>query len=113
MERYFFVKNINDTGQEGIVDFETTKLLCLCDEENSKVILNALNQEKNISSYPHVSKPFSPAVAIRLLQIRDALKGKDIITAWDRLTMIADPDCNKHSEEIWLEVEKIAGEYVC
>jgi len=62
MERYFFVKNINDTGESGIVDFETTKCLCLCDEESSKVILDALNQAKNISFQPPVMRSAFEAV---------------------------------------------------
>lgn len=43
MPKYFFARNINNTDDTGIVDVETTELLCLCDEENSKIILAALN----------------------------------------------------------------------
>ena len=40
--RYIFAKNINNTGETGIVDLTTFKLLCICDEANSKILLEAL-----------------------------------------------------------------------
>ena len=41
--KYHFVTKINGTDQTGIVDVTEHKIICLCDEENGKLILNALN----------------------------------------------------------------------
>lgn len=40
--RYIFAKNINNTGKTGIVDLTTFKLLCICDEAGSELLLEAL-----------------------------------------------------------------------
>ncbi len=40
--RYVFVKKINETNETGIVELESLKAICLCDEKNSKLILKAL-----------------------------------------------------------------------
>lgn len=40
--RYIFAKNINNTGEAGIVDLATEKTLCLCGEANSELLLEAL-----------------------------------------------------------------------
>lgn len=43
-EDYQFVRNINDTGETGIIILSNPpKLLCYCSEENSKTILKALS----------------------------------------------------------------------
>lgn len=47
--RYIFGKNLNNTKKNGIVDLKTNKIVCLCDEENSKLLVDALdtyNQNK-------------------------------------------------------------------
>lgn len=47
--RYIFAKNVNKTKNNGIIDLKTNKLICLCDEENSKLLVDALdtyNQNK-------------------------------------------------------------------
>lgn len=47
--RYIFAKNVNKTKNNGIIDLKTNKLVCLCDEENSKLLVDALdtyNQNK-------------------------------------------------------------------
>lgn len=40
--KYIFVRNINDTGETGIVDVESHEIICLCDEANSQLLLDAL-----------------------------------------------------------------------
>jgi len=43
-EEYAFAYNINSTGMSGIITMTNPPtLVCYCDEENSKIILNALN----------------------------------------------------------------------
>jgi len=44
MEKYHFVKKINGTDETGIMDVESQKLICLCTEENSELLLKALRQ---------------------------------------------------------------------
>ena len=44
MEKYHFVKKINGTDETGIMDIESQKLICLCTEENSELLLKALRQ---------------------------------------------------------------------
>jgi len=46
--KYIFVKNINKTKQSGIIDTDSQKLLCICLEDTSKIILKALNKS-NVS----------------------------------------------------------------
>ena len=41
--RYIFARNINHTEINGIVDLSTSKTICVCDEANSTLLLNALN----------------------------------------------------------------------
>lgn len=44
VEEFAFAYNINSTGMSGIITMTNPpKLVCYCDEENSKTILNALN----------------------------------------------------------------------
>lgn len=40
---YMFALNINDSGESGIVDIYSQTVLCLCSEDNSKIILHALS----------------------------------------------------------------------
>ena len=44
MEKYHFVRKINGTDETGIMDVESQKLICLCTEENSELLLKALRQ---------------------------------------------------------------------
>lgn len=40
--RYLFGKNINGTGMTGIVDLQTSKVVCLCDQFQKDKIIKAL-----------------------------------------------------------------------
>lgn len=42
--RYVFATKLNDTEAAGILDLHTGKLLCVCTEENSKIIIDALKK---------------------------------------------------------------------
>lgn len=41
--KWTFVRNINNMGEDGIVDIENQTMLCICHEEQSKIILSALS----------------------------------------------------------------------
>lgn len=41
-QKYVFARNINNMGMDGIIDPNTQTLLCLCHDEQSKIILDAL-----------------------------------------------------------------------
>ncbi len=43
--KYTFVRNINNMGEDGIVDIENETLICLCQEEQSKIIIPALSDD--------------------------------------------------------------------
>lgn len=47
---YVFAKNINGTKQTGIIDVSQTppKLICLCDEDQSKIILEKMNVNSKV-----------------------------------------------------------------
>ena len=44
MTKYIFGLNINKTGNDGIIDVESHKVLCICPEENAKIILEAIEK---------------------------------------------------------------------
>lgn len=48
--KYAFATNINKTGTSGIVDVKTQTILCICTEETSKIILEALKSSNKQSS---------------------------------------------------------------
>lgn len=47
---YVFAKNINGTKQTGIIDVSQNppKLMCLCDEDQSKIILEKMNVNSKV-----------------------------------------------------------------
>ena len=69
-------------------------------------------QAKDNIVKPDVIKSYSPAVAKRLIAIREALLRNEMDEAFHQLYMIASPNCDKYSGEVWTEMEAIAGEYV-
>ena len=42
--KYIFARNINEGNVSGIIDLEKQRIVCLCSEDNSKLILQALNE---------------------------------------------------------------------
>lgn len=57
-----------------------------------------------------MEKTYSPDVAKRLLGIKNALLHNDYNEAYHQLYMIASPNVDKHSDEVWEEMEQIASE---
>lgn len=49
MTEYVFAHNINNSGQSGIIDLNSKKIICFCTEENSKLLLEALEIYKKKS----------------------------------------------------------------
>lgn len=42
MANYIFGTNINNSGEEGIVDIDNREILCICPKENAERIIEAL-----------------------------------------------------------------------
>lgn len=58
--RFLFAKNINNSGQDGIIDVVEKRVICICDMYDAKFIANALeyyvdNQERHFDK----SKPLN------------------------------------------------------
>lgn len=81
--KYVFAKSINGTEQTGIFNVEgRPKLLCLCTEENSKVILQALEGVpklvealktllyfmEDVSLNSRINRPFNKKVKAELIK---------------------------------------------
>ncbi len=45
--RYMFGKNINGSGDEGIVDLESMSIMCACDQSFADMLLPSLNNPLN------------------------------------------------------------------
>jgi len=45
---YVFARNINNTGETGIVDVDTLTIICLCTETHSETLLQALKISSNM-----------------------------------------------------------------
>jgi hypothetical protein len=56
--------------------------------------------------------PVSPAVAWGILAVRDALVIGDSQEAYHQLYMLASPNFDKRSDEVWSELEAIAVEKI-
>src|SRR3990167_10438793 len=65
METYIFARKINRTEAEGIINTKTQMVLCLCNEANSKTILQALKISSN-----HVSGSLPPDVVEILIRAK-------------------------------------------
>lgn len=47
-DKYFFVTNVNGyEAVEGILHMDTQKLICVCNKENSVLILDSLNRKSD------------------------------------------------------------------
>ncbi len=47
---YVFAQNINNTGETGIIEIYSGKLICFCNVENSKLILSALESHEELDT---------------------------------------------------------------
>lgn len=54
--RYMFAMNINNSNQDGIIDLEEKRCICICSKDNSKMLLEALElyEKKNNSDFKQV-----------------------------------------------------------
>jgi hypothetical protein len=73
--------------------------------------LNELNQALQQTDVKSFS-PVSPAVAWGILAVRDALVIGDSQEAYHQLYMLASPNFDKRSDEVWSELEAIAVEKI-
>jgi hypothetical protein len=53
---YQFARKINSTKNEGIIDLKSMTLLCICNEENARIILAALKVAENLPSDEEIEK---------------------------------------------------------
>lgn len=60
--------------------------------------------------YGKTITPYSSDVAKKLIAIREAILRSEMDEAFHQLYMIANPDIDKYSGEIWAEMEAIASE---
>lgn len=49
--KYVFAENINETERTGIIEVYSAKILCFCDEESSKLILDPLKLKCNYKHF--------------------------------------------------------------
>lgn len=44
LPEYLFAMNINNSGEDGVINLKTRKVICLCEEEHGENIAKALNK---------------------------------------------------------------------
>jgi len=60
-------------------------------------------------SIPNIGISLSPDIAENILKVRDAIIEKDYDEAWHWLYTIASPNYDKTADEVWTDLERIAG----
>lgn len=48
--KYVFAENINETERTGIIEVYSAKILCFCDEESSKLILDSIEAKVKLQT---------------------------------------------------------------
>ena len=79
-------------------------------EQVCKEYKRLLDEESKQLNLPPVSNLCSPAVAKQIIAVRDAIVANDYEEAYHQLYLIGSPNCDKYADDVWKDIEKIAGE---